>query len=198
MARDFPHLLDAKARHCKICDTEAAIYGAVDFSKTHSKTSTQENTGHMVIYNKCPSCGTLFSCSFDTWSDEQMSQYMCNHNSQDHTSSLDRAHAFHTLFQGGNEEDVAKKTVSILNYGGGDVSVERYIAELGYANMNTFSHNYQKGAIEPDLRFDIVTAFDVLERSRSPLGIIDSITRNIKSFFKVLKFVIAVSTSNFS
>ena len=181
MGQDFPLLLDAKKRYCKICDTSSMVYGAVDFSVTNNGQFVLDKTYRRIIYNKCPACGTLFTSSFDSWSNEDFAEFVYNDNFQETT------HAQGDVYQQSRADVLSmlfgdyKEVVSILDYGGGDSTTEGCLRKGGFRNVQSWDPYYNNTVIEPGKLFDMVTAFEVLEHAVNPIAVISSLIRRLSS-----------------
>jgi hypothetical protein len=154
---------------CKICAATAALHGVVDFNKScaGSGGTVFPLAGVPIFYHRCPSCGFLFTEAFDDWDYASFWRHIYN----DDYLLVDPQHAGERAES--NSVPVAELAeatgaVRILDYGGGNGTLARVLAD----------NDYQAQSWEPILPdqempaagvFDIVSAFEVLEHSPTPL-----------------------------
>jgi len=178
----LPTLLETKPRYCKICDNLAPVYGVIDFSETNNVNAKLPKTGYLVTYNKCDTCGTLFSSSFDAWSPSDFSENIYNEYFQIMDPPSITGERGHACAQGVNRMfGRHKKSISVLDYGGGRGFFADRLRELGFCQVESYDPYFGSSASIPGQMFDLVTAFEVLEHAVHPLVTIKEICSKIKN-----------------
>jgi 2-polyprenyl-3-methyl-5-hydroxy-6-metoxy-1,4-benzoquinol methylase len=153
---------------CKICGEAAPLHGVVDFNKT-----CEANRGKFfpllgvpVWYHRCVNCQFLFTEQFDHWTTDMFRQHIYNdaYSDVDPDSGGFRA-------QGNGEGLIAFAhqidAKRVLDFGGGDGAMARVLVEHGFDAMAWDPMHDQPEP--PAASFDLVSAFEVLEHTPTPL-----------------------------
>lgn len=153
---------------CKVCGGAAPLHGVCDFNK-----SCEANRGtffglarHSIWYQRCNTCGFLFSDAFDGWSVEDWKRNVYNDDYAQFDPDGDngsRAHANAGLALGVARQMGAAR---ILDYGAGNGLLARYLIE---AHSDCVSWDVFDDVPLPAGPFDMVTAFEVIEHTPTPI-----------------------------
>lgn len=153
---------------CKCCGARADWFGAVDFSKSceDHRGKVMPDSGRAVDYFRCAACGFLFSPLIDGWSADRVAAEIYNADyvrvDPDFTGARPRNNA--DLLTLAFEPERAR--LGMLDYGGGEGLMARVLRERGF-DAHSFDpfHDHDP---RPQRRFDLVTAFEVIEHSPDP------------------------------
>lgn len=155
---------------CKICDNDTSIYGVVDFNKNCEELrglKVLPHSGHAVYYHQCNHCKFIFTVDFDNWSMDDFVSNIYN----DQYSLVDPEY-----------EEIRPKNLSqwmlplldnnkeldILDYGAGTGIFGKELGQLGYKVDSWDVLWREQPNFSPDKKFDVITAFEVLEHSHTP------------------------------
>jgi SAM-dependent methyltransferase len=154
---------------CKVCGTEAALHGVVDFNK-----SCEEQRGRFlplsgvpVYYHRCGACGLVFTRSFDHWSKAQYAAHIYNEGYVDVDPDYVEARpaSFAAMVADFIHDNPALK---LLDYGGGNGKLSEALRARGL-DAHTWDPMDEHAAAEPPrAAFDLVTAFEVMEHTPDP------------------------------
>jgi hypothetical protein len=156
--------------HCKVCHAEAQLYGVADFHK-----SCEEQHGRFlplsgvpVYYHRCDRCGLLFTCAFDRWEKGDYLRYIYN---DDYVAVDPDYMDTRPVNNAGLVMDFIKKkpTLKCLDYGGGNGRLAARLRERGI-DGHSWDPMGEDGEVTPAGRFDVVTAFEVMEHTPEPLA----------------------------
>ncbi|MDA8250104.1 MAG: class I SAM-dependent methyltransferase [Rhodospirillales bacterium] len=168
----LPHIRTA-VRHeteCKICRQPAVLDGLVDFNKSaeEAKGKFLPLSGIPVYYHKCTACGLIFTVSFDEWSKDDFLRYI--YNDQYHIVDPDYLHD-----RPANNANLVFNFTQpvphgqILDYGGGNGKLAQILSERG-RSAHSWDPMENDAAHRPSSIFDVVTCFEVLEHTPTPIG----------------------------
>lgn len=156
-------------RKCKMCGYEAEHFDYCDFNKACNGYEFGRS-GILVQYFRCRACEYIFTDFFDDWSSEDFSAFVYNSDyvkaDPDYTGLRPRqmAKSMAAVFS------VTKNRLECLDYGGGSgiFAEEMRSDRIGFQVYDPFSQPDR-----PDRKFDVVTAFEVVEHSPSPVATFD-------------------------
>jgi 2-polyprenyl-6-hydroxyphenyl methylase/3-demethylubiquinone-9 3-methyltransferase len=159
----------AQSIPCKLCATPAAPFDVVDFAKSASR---QEHypfglSGIAVPYHRCPSCGFLFTAFFDDWSVAEFAAHVYNDDyikvdpEYRETRPLRTAEQMVRLLDGCRE-------ARILDYGSGTGAFAAAMRAGGFARIEAYDPF--SNPVRPEGRFDLITCFEVIEHTPSPVA----------------------------
>jgi 2-polyprenyl-6-hydroxyphenyl methylase/3-demethylubiquinone-9 3-methyltransferase len=157
---------------CKVCNSPAYPFDVVDFNKVAS-VQNGYNFGFAnipVIYHRCGHCGYLFTRFFDSWSTEDFGEFIYN-------SSYVKADP---EYSGTRPLRMAEhlagilarcREARILDYGSGSGEFVEAMRARGFGRIegyDPFSH-----PVRPHGKFDLITCFEVIEHTPSPVVVIN-------------------------
>lgn len=156
---------------CKCCGGPAHLVGAVDFNKNCADPSGERTlpSGLIVPYHRCAACGLLFTAAFDAFTHDDFRRHIYNAD----YASVDPDYA--ELRPTSNAGMIsrlfgdAKGHISLLDYGGGNGTLERELRRAGFADVFTYDPFVAESSQRPDRRFNLVLAFEVAEHAHRPL-----------------------------
>ena len=163
--------ISATIAPCKICDAPAPLYGVVDFNRCCQIPGAVKLpvTGVPVYYRCCDACGFLFTDAFDDWSAADFKAHIYN----DGYLAVDpgyidarprhNANFIQSLF------DAHKKSVRVLDYGGGNDVLCTELRKAEFAAAVTYDPFVPEFAQPPDGKFDLITCFETLEHMPDPV-----------------------------
>ena len=162
---------------CKCCGGAAKIFDVVDFNKnaeTARGREVLELCGIPVYYHRCCDCGFIFTVAFDTFSHEEMAEFIYNDQyllvDPDFVERRPSVNA-----QSMAEIFGATHDLRILDYGGGTGLLAQHLRAAGFTSVETYDPFVTEHATRPTGRFDLVLAFEVLEHTCDPGGTIEDI-----------------------
>lgn len=153
---------------CKVCGGAAPLHGVCDMNKSCEAHRGRffELLGRPVWYQRCATCGFLFTGYFDGWSLSAWRGMIYNaeydqFDPDGADGSRARANVALTL-------DVARRmgAARILDYGAGNGLLARHLIE---AHSDCVSWDVFDNVPLPAGPFDLVTAFEVLEHTPTPI-----------------------------
>lgn len=156
--------------YCKICGNICTPFDVVDFNKSceEAKGKFLALSGMPVYYFRCRNCGFLFAPMFDTWSVDEFKQKIYNDEYEsvdpDYKELRPKSNAMFLEQLFGS----FKNDINHIDYGGGNGLLSSTLTTLGWKsgsydpiiNIDTDIRSYGK--------FQLVTAFEVLEHSPDP------------------------------
>lgn len=166
-------------RDCKICGGPAEFFDVVDFNKFCSVSDYYAfgHTGIPVCYQRCASCGYVFTEFFDTWAPEDFARWV--YNSDYVLVDADYVEVRPALFS----EEVGRRlrgleSIAILDYGSGSGTLSERMRGQGFAGAKNFDP--YSSPVRPAGLFDLITCFEVLEHSPDPVATVE----DMKGFLK--------------
>ena len=151
---------------CKICKSESYFWGCVDINKSCEEINNtiMPYKGQAIYYKKCTNCGFLFSNDFDQWDKDDFMRNIYNEDyikvdpEYDGRRSQRDAHWFMQF--------CPEKRYSILDYGSGNRVFGNTLRQFGY---DIDSWDPMDGTPKPDKQYQIMTCFEVLEHTPTPI-----------------------------
>ena len=148
---------------CKVCGGRSGLFGVVDFHKSceEARGKRLDLSGWPVYYRRCERCGFAFSTAFDGWDLDEFRKYIYNADyglvDPDYAEARPAANArlVAESFAGSRE------TMRILDYGGGAGLLAERLRGDGF-RAETYDPFSEWSGL-PEGRFDLVTAFEVME-----------------------------------
>ena len=158
-------------RTCKICGSRASAYDVVDFNKICTATDDPYMYGFSgipVYYYRCDDCGFLFTDFFDDWTSKEFSEFIYNHDylKVDPEYVADRPRHIAVTMA---ELFYNRQHAAILDYGSGSGVFAEELLARGFKHVESFDP-YSNSQM-PQGKFDIITAFEVIEHSTAPLAV---------------------------
>ena len=150
---------------CKVCGSAATFFDAVDFNKC-AAFYPFGLAGVAVPYYRCDDCGLLFTPFCDDWSHDDFARFINNDDNipQDPDPVAGRPQLMAQRLAGFTK-------ARILEYGASQGAFPQRMAELGFSRVTSYDPFSMPK--RPRGYFDIVTCFEVIERSRSPRAMLD-------------------------
>ena len=167
---------------CKCCGGRAAACGLADFNRSCEDRRTLPPfapAGIGVPYHRCAGCGFLFTAAFDRLAPDDFARHVYNDDyvrvDPDFTGTRPRANAqwLASLFP-------AARGRALLDYGGGNGMLAALLRDGGWPRSVSYDPFHPDGGGRPAGRFDIVTAFEVLEHATSP----EAVLRDMRWFLE--------------
>jgi len=164
-------------RACKACGTMAPALGHVDFGRTceDRRRPSAPHSGTVVTYHHCPSCKLLFTGDFDHWTPDDFRVRIYNDGyadaDPDYAGERPRAVApvvAALLGPGG-------RNTAVLDYGGGDGALAALLRGDHGIPAQHYDPFARDGGVLPQLRYPVVTCFEVLEHTPDPRATIHEI-----------------------
>lgn len=154
---------------CKICGGTATFFDVVDFNKHCSQGDTYSfgPSDVHVVYRRCTCCSFIFTNFFDDWTPEEFSRFVYNSDyikvDPEYVSVRPTAvaRAMAELLTG-------CETARILDYGSGTGVFAEHMEAAGFTKVENYDPFSSPD--RPSGRFDIVTCFEVIEHTPSPLA----------------------------
>ena len=156
---------------CKICENKTSIFGVVDFNKSCEEMKgirALPYCGTPVYYHQCTHCKFIFTIDFDNWS---IDDFITNVYNDEYTlvdpeyTEIRPKNLSQWMLPLLNNN----KELSILDYGAGTAVFGNELNKLGY-NVDSWDPLWNKDPEFPkEKKFDVITAFEVLEHSPTPL-----------------------------
>lgn len=156
---------------CKCCGATAEPFASVDFSRTceDQPTPVFAPTGEAVPYYRCSICGFLFTPYFDGLTQEQMAEKI--YNSQYVMADPGFVDARPRYFANVLQDAIGptKGAVTALDFGGGNGQLAALMRAAGFLHFGSYDPFFG-AATAPASPHDLVTAFEVMEHTRDPIG----------------------------
>jgi SAM-dependent methyltransferase len=162
--------ITASTSICKCCGGEAVLYDVADFNKNCElprNPCVLPVVGVPVYYYRCKNCAFIFTNFFDTFTGEDFSRYV--YNDQYILVDPDFKQARPT----GNAAFITDlfvnfKSISILDYGGGNGTLESLLKHNGFMDVVTYDPFSPVHSAKPQRQFDLIVSFEVFEHTTDP------------------------------
>jgi SAM-dependent methyltransferase len=157
-------------RPCKICGVPSSLFGVVDFNRScdEARGLYLPLSGIAIYYRRCPTCGLLFTNSFDDWTEADFKQYIYN----DDYSTLDPE--YNEIRPAVNAQFIArafdkdKSRLRVLDYGGGNGLLSESLRNNGFLATQTYDPFAPEFSRPPTGKFEIVSCFETIEHLPDP------------------------------
>jgi len=168
---------------CKICDAKTSILGVCDFNKTCEEEKNKKVfswIGFPVYYHQCENCNFIFTTDFDQWSIEDfiLNIYNDDYIKVDPDYNGERPKFCFSWFSPMLNGD---KSINILDYGAGNDLFSKELNNHGYKATGWDPMWQKEPTFNLETKFDVVTAFEVLEHTPTPLETLDQMIKFIDS-----------------
>jgi hypothetical protein len=157
---------------CKICNNQTELHGCVDANRSCEihRGARQSLSGVAIYYRRCMNCGFIFTTAFDSWSLADFRERIYNESyagaDPDYASgSRARENAAFTA------EFMRRISARrMLDYGGGDGTLAAVLRGQGF-DAHSWDPMVGDGSLPAGAAsFPLVTAFEVLEHSPTPIA----------------------------
>jgi SAM-dependent methyltransferase len=156
---------------CKICGGATELQGCVDSGRScaRNRGAYLPLSGIPIYYHRCTACGFLFATDFDAWSVAEFQQRIYNESyAQADPDYADGSRAKGNAVLTANVMGQLKAR-SILDYGGGDGTLACALLEKDFEAHSWDPIANSNSGRPPRAYFDLVTSFEVLEHTTTPL-----------------------------
>ncbi len=167
------------AVRCKLCGNNAIAFDVVDFNKYCSQEDFYSFglSGVSVVYNRCRVCGAIFTSFFDDWTPAAFADHVYN---EDYIKVDSEYASIRPRFVA---NDMAQRwgdcrSARVLDYGSGAGAFADELRTLGYQSVEAYDPFSSPS--RPSGSFDIVTCFEVIEHTPSPVETLRDICRYLK------------------
>lgn len=154
---------------CKICQSDAHFNGYADFNKNCeiNRGKFPQLCGSPVRYHRCGSCGFLFTAEFDHWTPEDWKRRI--YNEEYHLVDPDYADGSRARANAKALSGLIRTGGACLDYGGGDGTFARTIREEFGFDCRSYDPIVDGERPLGLFEFDLITAFEVMEHTVTPL-----------------------------
>ncbi len=156
---------------CKCCGSGAEFFLRVDASRTceDRRRPPFPPSGIGVDYVRCDACGFIFTDYLDRLTEDQIGSRI--YNSEYIKADPEFATIRPSLFADMLADMLgpARTGIEALDYGGGEGLLARLARDRGFARYDSYDP-YFSDQPDPDRRYELVTAFEVVEHSRDPFA----------------------------
>ena len=172
---------------CKCCGGGVSAFAELDATRSceDRRGTVFPPSGRMIAYWRCGACGFVFTADFDALSPAELGALIYN---DDYTrADPDFAIKRPTFFAGILASLLAPAAawIDVLDFGGGGGTLADMMRARGFARFASYDPYFGDSALPPR-RYDLVTAFEVVEHSRDPVDTFREITALRKSDGAVL------------
>jgi SAM-dependent methyltransferase len=161
------------APRCKCCAGPTDFFGSVDTARSCEDRRGEPvfaATGHMVTYWQCRSCGFLFTPDFDALSNDDLAARIYNgeYVRADPDFVERRPQFFSTMLS--RSLATLRGSLTALDFGGGQGLLARLMRAQGFRFDSVDPHFDRDADQRRHGPYDLVTAFEVVEHSRTPIA----------------------------
>lgn len=147
------------------------LFACADFSRSCADQPTKAfpPTGESVAYYRCRACGFLFTPHFDGLSASQMAAkiYNSDYIKADPDFSDTRPRYFAGVVR--NALEPGETGLAALDFGGGEGRFAALMRDAGFCNFASYDPFFGDAPASASA-YDLITAFEVVEHTRDPIG----------------------------
>lgn len=178
---------DLYKKECTVCKNETYIWGCVDFNKSCEEMNGKylDYSGVPIYYLKCHNCNHIFSTDFDDWDKEDFKENIYNDGYLDVDPEYEGARSLRDV-EWFSKSINYNKSLEILDYGAGPAIFGKELNKQGY-KVESWDPLWDTApSWSKDKKFDLITAFEVLEHSPTPHDTFKDIHQWLKPDGKIL------------
>ena len=167
----LPAFNPSAERPCKICGQPAPLYGAVDFNRVCADADPCQlpPANVLVPYNRCGSCGFVFTSCFDSWSHEDFAAHIYNDLYIRIDPDYEERRPAANLTWIVQEFGQMRRTSRFLDYGGGNGRLAELMRQNGFNDVETYDPFDQRHSRLPSGTFTFISCFETLEHVPDPV-----------------------------
>lgn len=174
---EFPDSAAPRTRPCKICNSPAPFFGAVDFNRTCrvAHAARLPLYGFAIYYRRCQTCGFLFTDYFDDWGHDSFRRHIYNDDyaaidpDYDVVRPAANAKIIEQMFR------ARKHDLDVLDFGGGNGLFAEQLRALGFRRCDSYDPFTPGIDVAPARKYGLVTSFETLEHTPDPVGCVRAI-----------------------
>ena len=175
------------APRCKCCGGVVSAFAELDATRSceDRRGTVFPPSGRMIAYWRCGACGFVFTVDFDALSPAELGALIYNddYTRADPDFAIKRPTFFADILA--SLLSPAAAWIDVLDFGGGCGTLTDMMRARGFARFATHDPYFGDSALPPR-RYDLVTAFEVVEHSRDPVDMFGEIAALRKSDGAVL------------
>lgn len=177
---------------CKVCKTETAFIGEVDFNKCcedrrapHGRVFPKSDKN--IPYFSCGHCGFVFTDYCDTWSSDDFRKFIYNteYSMADYDQNLAQGieasgsyavGKYYAALLEGNQE-----SIRILDFGAGGNpgTMGKALIDHGF-NVTSYEPYFCPDATTVTGRYDVITVVEVIEHCHDVAGVAQFLTDHVR------------------
>jgi hypothetical protein len=168
----------ASTAPCKVCQTIASLFGVADFHRAcaDNRAAPLPLSGIPIYFYRCPSCGLLFTTACDAFSVRDFLELIYN----------DQYLLIDPEYKEQRPQRIAQfidscfgrsKTISILDYGGGNGELARALKRIGFTSLAVYDPFVPEFSLPPAGTYDLILSIEVMEHAAAPLELVRDIAR---------------------
>lgn len=153
---------------CKCCGAQSVLFGLVDSARS-CEPGVFSPSGEPVRYARCIQCGFVFTSWIDHWTEAEIAAriYDAEYVRADPDFLFKRPRFFATMLQAILEPATS---TAALDYGGGGGLLARTMRDAGWIRYDSYDPYLDTDAAALQGPYALVTAFEVFEHARDPVG----------------------------
>ena len=169
-----------RAGTCKICAGRTRPFADIQANRTceDEKRPVFEPSPRLIAYRRCTACGLIATTDFDRLTDAELAAEIYNADYVRADPDFAGRRPFYKAAQYGPLLHRLPISIRGLDYGGGNGMFARLMGEHG-VHFDSYDP-YLGDTTAPTGQYDIITAFEVIEHSRTPMQTLADILAHLK------------------